>query len=70
VADRAVVPREKVEGYLLNPQHEVGRHKARMFAAALGIHQDDWAYLRDQLQAGIIGASGNLGPRDAVGTAV
>jgi hypothetical protein len=46
-AERAVVPREKLEGYLLNLGHEVGRHKARVFGAALGIHRGDWEYLRD-----------------------
>jgi hypothetical protein len=55
-ADRAVVPREKLEDYLLNPEHEVGRHKARVFASALGIRQSDWEYLRDQLQAGVVDA--------------
>ena len=55
-ADRAVVPREKLEGYLLDPDHEIGRHKARVFAAALGIHRGDWEYLRDRLKAGIVAA--------------
>lgn len=41
-ADRAVVPREKLEHYLLDLEHPVGRHKARVFAAALGIHRGDW----------------------------
>jgi hypothetical protein len=52
-AERAVVPREKLEGYLLNLGHEVGRHKARVFGAALGIHRGDWEYLRDRLIEGI-----------------
>lgn len=55
-ADRAVVAREKLEGYLLNPQHEVGRHKARVFASALGIQQRDWQYLRDHLQSAVVDA--------------
>jgi hypothetical protein len=55
-ADQAVVPREKLERYLLNPEHEVGRHKARVFASALGIRQRDWAYLRDQLQTAVVDA--------------
>ena len=55
-ADRAVVAREKLEGYLLNRQHEVGRHKARVFASALGIQQRDWQYLRDQLQSAVVDA--------------
>lgn len=53
-ADRAVVAREKLEGYLLNRQHEVGRHKARVFASALGIEQRDWQYLRDQLLTAVV----------------
>jgi hypothetical protein len=56
-AGRAVIPRQKLEGYILNPQHEVGRHKARVFASALGIRQRDWEYLRDQLRAGIAESS-------------
>ena len=56
-ADRAVIPRQKLEGYILNPQHEVGRHKARVFASALGIEQRNWEYLRDQLGEGIVEAS-------------
>jgi hypothetical protein len=55
-ADRAVVDREKLEGYLLNPQHEVGRHKARVFTSALGIRQRDWHYLRDRLLAAVVDA--------------
>ena len=55
-ADRAVVARGKLEGYLLNPQHEIGRHKARVFASALGIQQRDWEYLGDQLRAAVVDA--------------
>ena len=55
-ADQAVVPREKLERYLLNPEHEVGRHKARVFASALGIRQRDWEYLRDQLRSAVVNA--------------
>ena len=55
-ADRAVVPREKLEGYILNPGHEVGRHKARVFGAALGIYRGDWEYLRDRILVGILAA--------------
>ena len=55
-ADRAVVPRDKLEGYLLNLGHEVGRHKARVFGAALGIHRGDWEYLRDRISEGIVAA--------------
>ncbi len=50
------MPREKLEGYLLNPGHEIGRHKARVFAAALGLGHRDWEYLRDQLLARVVDA--------------
>ena len=54
---RAIVPscREKLEGYLLNPEHELGRHKARV-GSALGIRQRDWDYPRDRIQAGVVDA--------------
>jgi len=55
-ADRAAVSREKLEGYLLNAQHQVGRHKARVFASALGIQQRDWQYLGDQLRTAVVDA--------------
>jgi hypothetical protein len=55
-ADQAVVPREKLGRYLLNTEHEVGQHKARVFASALGIRQRDWEYLRDQLHTAVADA--------------
>lgn len=52
-ADQALVDEDKLSGYALNPQHPLGQHKARVFQAALGIGQDDWEYLRDQILAAI-----------------
>jgi hypothetical protein len=37
-ADRAVVDIRKLRDYCLNPLHDEGKHKARVFAAAL----HDW----------------------------
>jgi uncharacterized protein DUF6883 len=48
-AREAVIPTDKLAGYALDPEHPRGRHKARVFAAALGIRQSDWRYLHDQL---------------------
>lgn len=45
-ADQAVVDLEKLRGYCLNPAHPRGRHKARVFAAALGISAREAAWLR------------------------
>jgi hypothetical protein len=52
-ADRAVVPRDKLYDYVLCPDHMTGRHKARVFQAALGIDRADWEYLRDQIAEGV-----------------
>ncbi len=49
--ERAVVPQEKLAGYVLSTDHPTGRHKARVFASALGIHDADWRYLAEQLTA-------------------
>lgn len=48
-AEEAAVPREKLEDYALSLSHERGKHKARVFASALGITAADWRYLRDQI---------------------
>jgi hypothetical protein len=48
-ADRAEVPKDKLHGYALNPEHSTSRHKARVFASALGSGRGDWTFLRDQI---------------------
>jgi hypothetical protein len=35
--DRAIILSEKLLNYCLNPEHHSGKHKARVFASALGI---------------------------------
>lgn len=45
----AVVDIEKLAGYCLNPEHPRGRHKARVFAAVLGVRQEDVDFLRTAL---------------------
>jgi hypothetical protein len=46
---RAVVEIAKLRDYFLNPHHEDGKHKARVFAAALGLTQDHAEWLRGRL---------------------
>jgi hypothetical protein len=41
--------RAKLALYALNPEHQVGKHKARVFASALGITVSDWLYLAAQI---------------------
>jgi hypothetical protein len=48
-ADRAVVEIGKLRDYCLNPDHPRGRHKARVFAATLGLGTTDAERLRDTL---------------------
>jgi hypothetical protein len=52
----AVIPTEKLVAYALDPDHPRGRHKARVFAAALGIGKSDWQYLRDQILEAVVDA--------------
>lgn len=48
-ADRALVEVAKLRNYSLNPDHEVGKHKARVFQAALGLTIKDADWLRGEI---------------------
>ena len=50
-AEQAIVDIAKLRDYSLDSMHEEGKHKARVFAAALGIDQDDADSLRTMLFA-------------------
>ena len=54
-AERAVVQIEKLRTYSLNPHHEAGKHKARVFQAALGLTIDDADWLREKILAAVPG---------------
>lgn len=45
-ADQGIIDLEQLRGYCLNPAHTRGRHKGRVFAAALGITAREAAWLR------------------------
>jgi hypothetical protein len=47
--DHAVVDIAKLRDYCLNPHHPRGRHKARVFATALGLSADQAAILQNAL---------------------
>ncbi|MFQ5668788.1 MAG: DUF6883 domain-containing protein [Candidatus Binatia bacterium] len=64
---RAVVDIRKLTDYCLNPDSPRGRHKARVFAAALGLRAADAAQLRAKLLEGAQTGQANLGERDAYG---
>jgi hypothetical protein len=48
-ANRAVVDIAKLRDYCLSPDHPRGRHKARVFAASLGLTANHAEELRDAL---------------------
>ena len=48
-ADRAVIDARKLADYCLDPTHPRGRHKARVFRAALGIDRTDARWLQEQI---------------------
>ena len=46
---RAVIPRAKIEGYVLDLLHPRGRNKAIVLRSALGFEQLDWEMLRNSI---------------------
>lgn len=52
----ATIDEAKLVGYLLNPDHDRGRDKARWFWAVLGIEAADWRHLSAQLRQGLLDA--------------
>jgi hypothetical protein len=54
-AENAVVDIAKLRDYCLNPEHLRGKHKARVFAAALGLKAED----AEELQAALLRAGRN-----------
>jgi len=50
--EHAIIDVAKLLDYCLSPDHELGKHKARVFEEALRINQSNWERLRD----GLLGA--------------
>ena len=61
-AERAVAGLGKLRDYSLNPEHEVGKHKARVFQAALGLTADDAVWLRELILRAASGEEVASGP--------
>ncbi len=53
-SDQADVSLQKLIGYCLNPEHPSGKHKARVFASALGITAENADDLRELIQSAAI----------------
>jgi hypothetical protein len=65
--ERAVVELSKLRDYCLNPTHPRGRHKARVFAARLGLSAADASFLRDELLRAARDGEAMLGEVDQFG---
>ena len=65
--EQAIVDIIKLTDYCLNPGHPRGRHKARVFASALGITIEDADRLRDALLQAVANRDARLGDVDSYG---
>ncbi len=66
-AARAIVDIEKLRDYCLSESHPRGKHKARVFATALGLTANDVLELRDALLSAIRAEEAVAGERDQYG---
>jgi len=63
----AIIPIEKLREYCLNPEHPVGKHKARVFRAALGLRAEDATELGLALARAAVEMDVILGPSNRFG---
>ncbi|MEG5042498.1 MULTISPECIES: DUF6883 domain-containing protein [unclassified Microcoleus] len=66
-AKNAVVYIRKLRDYCLNPEHDDGKHKARLFSSILGMTPDNAEELRQILLEVIQTHEAQLGRRDGFG---
>jgi hypothetical protein len=65
--DEATIRRDKIEAYVLNPDHPVGKHKARLFALLLGLSRADADLLIEALREAAATQEAVLGREDEHG---
>jgi hypothetical protein len=66
-AGQAFVEITKLREYSLSPQHKEGRHKARVFASALGLGVSDADWLCERLKAAVRERECQLGKKTPYG---
>jgi len=66
-AEHAVIEIAKLRDYSLNSLHEAGKHKARVFQAALSISIDDAEWLREALLRAVVDGEAVAGPSSPFG---
>ena len=57
----------KLRAYSLNPTHDVGKHKARVFRAALDLTIDDAEWLRERVLEAALEGEALVGPPSPFG---
>jgi hypothetical protein len=65
--ENALVETRKLRDYCLSPEHPRGRHKARVFASALGLTVDDSQELRRALLAAALSEEALVAEEDEYG---
>ena len=65
--EHALIPIEKLRDYCLNPEHPLGKHKARVFRAALDLRAEDAAELQLRLAKAAVEVDVILGPLNRYG---
>lgn len=66
-AENAVIDIRKLRDYCLNPAHDDGKHKARLFMSSLGLMAEDAEDLRQILLEVVTINEARLGRRDEFG---
>jgi hypothetical protein len=65
--ENAVVETRKLRDYCLSPEHPRGRHKARVFASALGLTAEDYDELRQALLSAAVSEEATPAEEDEYG---
>ena len=66
-AESAIIDSRKLTEYALNPNHEVGKHKAKVFESALGYNQSNADELILKIKQGLKENPAQLGKKDQYG---
>jgi hypothetical protein len=65
--EQAVVEIQKLREYCLNLHHLRGRHKAAVFASALGLSADDAEFLREAILSAVCNENAEVDEQDEYG---
>jgi len=66
-AEKAFVDIEKLRGYCLNPAHERGKNKARLFSSVLGLTEDDAEGVKTRVLEAARNCEAEVGGEDQYG---